>query len=89
MQTFFGKSITIPSKSFVEQSATIQKLNVHLRVKHDIIDFTPYLSKNLAIDDLIRLNTSAEQELEGQSGKDCYSYDMVYTKLQKNLEKYL
>lgn len=60
-----------------------------LKIKGDVIDNSPYLSENLAISELIRLNTSAGNEIEQQHGKDYYSYNMVFTKLQKDLEKYL
>ena len=66
--------------SFFEKSANIQR---------DIIDKRISFHDGLAIDELIRINTSAEKELKKQYGVEFYPYNMVFTKLQKDLEKYL
>lgn len=66
--------------SFYEKSANIQR---------DIIDKRISFHEELAIDELIRINTSAEKELTQQYGIEFYPYNMVFTKLQKDLKKHL
>lgn len=66
--------------SLLEKSANI---------RWDIIDkFVPF-SENPAIDNFVRTNTSAEKELKEQYRVEFHPYNMVFTKLQKDLEKYL
>ena len=60
-----------------------------LKVKRDIVDYFPYLTENLSISELIRLNTTAGDNIREEYRKDSYPYDMVFTKLQNDLEKYL
>lgn len=59
-----------------------------LKCKNSILEKQVYFSEDLAIDELVKINTSAEKELKDtypQNG--FYCYDRVYTQLEKDLEK--
>lgn len=59
-----------------------------LKCKNSILEKRVYFSEDLAIDELVKINTSAEKELKDtypQNG--VYCYDRVYTQLEKDLEK--
>ena len=59
-----------------------------LKCKNSILEKRVYFSEDLAIDELVKINTSAEKELKDtypQNG--FYCYDRVYTQLEKDLEK--
>lgn len=61
-----------------------------LNCKKDIVDKQVQFIGSLAIDELVKISTSAEKELKGifpQNG--FYPYDFTFTKLKKNLEKYI
>ncbi len=61
-----------------------------LKCKSGILEKSVCFSDNLAIDNLVKINTSADKELKNsysQNGFYCYNY--TYTKLQKDLEKRL
>ena len=61
--------------------------SAHLR--QDILDRQVPFCEDLAIDELIRINTSAWKKVDERYGAEFYPYNMVFTKLQKDLEKYL
>lgn len=59
-----------------------------LKCKNSILEKRVYFSEDLAIDEHVKINTSAEKELKDtypQNG--FYCYDRVYTQLEKDLEK--
>lgn len=59
-----------------------------LKCKNSILEKRVYFSEDLAIDELVKIKTSAEKELKDtypQNG--FYCYDRVYTQLEKDLEK--
>lgn len=63
-------------------------LNMSLNCKKDIVDKPVQFIAPLAIDELVKTNTSAKKELEGRlSQNGFYPYDFTFTKLKKNLEK--
>lgn len=61
-----------------------------LNCKKDIVEKQVQFIDALAIDELVRINTGAKQKLkEGVSQKGFYSYNYIFTKLKKNLKKYI
>lgn len=59
-----------------------------LKCKNSILEKRVYFSEDLAIDELVKINTSAEKELKDtypQNG--FYCYDRIYPQLKKDLEK--
>lgn len=76
-------------KIFCGAKCYVSETDSALKMKGDIIDYFPYLIENLGISELIRLNTSAGDKIPKEYGKDSYSYNIVFTKLQKDLKKYL
>ena len=78
-----------PIKIFCGAKCYSSETESALKVKGDIIDSFPYLTENLSISELIRLNTTAGDKIQEENGKDSYPYNMVFTKLQKDLGKYL
>lgn len=59
-----------------------------LKCKNSILEKRVYFSEDLAIDELVKINTSADKELKNnypQNGFYCYDY--TYTQLKKDLEK--
>ncbi len=61
-----------------------------LKCKNDIVEKWVQFIDSLAIDELMKINTSAEKELKDifpQYG--FYPYDFTFTKLKKNLEKFI
>ncbi|MEE1357727.1 MAG: HNH endonuclease signature motif containing protein [Clostridia bacterium] len=59
-----------------------------LKCKNSILEKRVYFSEDLSVDELVKINTSAEKELKDtypQNG--FYCYDRVYTQLEKDLEK--
>lgn len=61
-----------------------------LNCKKDIVEKSVQFIDSLAIDELVKLNTSAEKELKGYfSQNGFYPYNYTFTTLQKNLEKYI
>ena len=59
-----------------------------LKCKNSILEKRVYFSEDLAIDELVKINTSADKELKNnypQNGFYCYDYK--YTQLKKDLEK--
>ncbi len=59
-----------------------------LKCKNSILEKRVYFSEDLAIDELVKINTSAEKELKDtypQNG--FYCYDRIYPQLEKDLEK--
>ena len=64
------------------------RFDATLKCKNSILEKRVYFSEDLAIDELVKINTSAEKELKDtypQNG--FYCYDRVYTQLEKDLEK--
>ena len=58
------------------------------RYKQDMIDKYVTYPCELAIDELVKINTDAEDDLENVSSQNhLYPYNIVYTQLKKNLEK--
>lgn len=61
-----------------------------LNCKRDIIEKQVQFKGPLAIDEHIRINTSAKKELKDISGQgDLYPYNFVFKQLGQNLEKYI
>lgn len=58
-------------------------------IRYDLLERQVPFGEDLAIDELIRINTSARKDVDKQSGAKFYPYNIVFTKLQKDLEKYL
>jgi hypothetical protein len=59
-----------------------------LKFKHNILEKQVNFSEDLAIDELVKINTSAEKELKNNYPQNgFYCYDRVYTQLEKDLEK--
>lgn len=64
------------------------RLEMSLNYKQDIIEKQVQFMNSLAIDELVKINTTAEQKLKGilpQNG--LYPYNYIFTNLKKNLEK--
>lgn len=55
----------------------------------DILNSRLQFGEALAIDELVRRNTSAQKKLSENPCRDFYPYDIVFTKLDKDLQKYL
>lgn len=61
----------------------------------DIVNSRLPFNEALSVDELIRINTSAEEKLSENpyknfySGKNIYPYNIIFTKLDKDLQKYL
>ena len=61
-----------------------------LNCKKDIVEKQVHFSAPLAIDELVKSNTSAENELKDFfSLNELYPYNFKFTKLKKNLEKFI
>lgn len=61
-----------------------------LNCKRDIVEKQVQFIDSLAVDELVKINTSAKEDLEDvfpQNG--FYPYDFTFTKLKNNLEKYI
>ena len=59
-----------------------------LKCKNSILEKRVYFSEDLAIDELVKINTSAEKELKNNYPKNgFYCYNYRYTQLKKDLEK--
>lgn len=59
-----------------------------LNFKKDIVEKQVQFIDALAIDELVKINTSAEKELKDSFPQhEFYPYNIVFTKLEKNLEK--
>ena len=64
------------------------RFDATLKCKNSILEKRVYFSEDLAIDELVKINTSAEKELKDTYPQnDFYCYDRVYTQLEKDLEK--
>ncbi len=64
------------------------RFEMSLNCKRDIIEKRVQFSGPLAIDELVKINTSAAKELKDVfSQYGFYPYDFTFTKLRKNLEK--
>ena len=55
----------------------------------DIINSRLQFGEALAIDELVRRNTSAQKKLSENPYQNFYPYDIVFTRLDKDLQKYL
>lgn len=56
--------------------------------KEDILNLQIYFQHSLAIDELIRINTSARDEIAANPySNNSYEYNYIFTKLQKDLKK--
>ena len=63
-------------------------LKMSLNSKKDIVDKQVQFTGSLAIDELVKINSSAEKELKDKiSQNGFYLYDFTFKKLRKNLEK--
>lgn len=61
-----------------------------LNCKKDIVEKQVRFIDSLAIDELVKINKSAEKDLKNVLSKNgFYPYDFTFTKLKKNLEKYI
>ena len=59
-----------------------------LKCKNSILEKRVYFSEYLAIDELVKINTSAKKDLENSHSLDgFYCYNYTYTNLKKDLEK--
>ena len=59
-----------------------------LKCKNSILEKRVYFSEDLAIDELVKINTSADKELKNNySQNGFYCYDRIYPQLEKDLEK--
>ena len=64
------------------------RFEMSLNCKRDIVDKRVQFIGPLAIDELVKINTSASKELKDVfSQYGFYPYDFTFTKLRKNLEK--
>lgn len=59
------------------------------KVMEDIINLRSGLQAHLAIDELIRLNTSAAKKIPQNTWNSFYPYEVVFAKLDKDLQKYM
>ena len=61
-----------------------------LNCKKDIVEKQIQFTDSLAVDELVKINTSAEKELKGilRQG-ELYPYKFIFTKLGKDLGKYV
>ena len=65
-------------------------LEMSLNCKKDILERQVQFIAPLAIDELVKINTSAKEELKDSSSQSgFYPYDFTFTKLRKNLERYV
>lgn len=65
-------------------------LEMSLNYKKDFVENGVQFIGSLAIDELVKINTSAEKELKNNiAQKGFYPYNYTFTKLEKNLEKYI
>ncbi len=65
-------------------------LDMLLNCEKDIMKKQVQFTEPLVIDELMKINTSAEKELKDIfSHNGFYSYNFTFTKLKKNLEKYI
>lgn len=61
-----------------------------LNCKKDIVEKRVQFIDSLAIDELVKINTTAKKELKDISVQNgFYPYNVVFTKLDKNLEKFI
>lgn len=61
-----------------------------LNCKKDIIEKQVQFHDSLAIDELVKINTSAKKVLKNISDQDgLYPYNFVFTQLVENLKKYI
>lgn len=61
-----------------------------MNCKKDIVEKQIQFIGSLTIDELVKINTSAEEELKNiLSPKGFYPYDFTFTKLKKDIEKYI
>lgn len=61
-----------------------------LNCKKDIVEKHVQFSAPLAIDELVKSNTTAKQKIEDSFRTEgFYSYNFIFTKLKKNLEKFI
>ena len=66
------------------------RFKMSLKCKEDIVEKQVQFSTPLAISELVKINTSAKKDLKDifpQNG--FYPYDFTFTKLRKNLEKFI
>jgi len=64
-------------------------LELSLNCKKDILENQVRFIAPLAIDELVKRNTSAEKKLKNTiSQGGFYPYNFIFTKLEKNLEKF-
>ncbi len=65
-------------------------LDMLLNCKKDIVEKQIQFTDSLAVDELVKINTSAEKELKGilRQG-ELYPYKFIFTKLGKDLGKYV
>lgn len=64
------------------------RFDATLKCKNSILEKRVYFREDLAIDELVKINTSAEEELKDtypQNG--FYCYDRIYPQLEKDLKK--
>lgn len=65
-------------------------LEMSLKCKKDIVEKQVQFIAPLAIDELVKINTSAERDLKDIfPSKGVYPYDFTFKNLKKNLEKYI
>lgn len=65
-------------------------LEMSLNCKKDILEKQVKFDDSLAIDELVKINTSADKELkDSYSSNGIYPYNFVFTKLEKGLEKFI
>lgn len=65
-------------------------LKMSLQYKKDIVDKQVCFNDNLAINDLVKKNTDAEKHLKNISSHNgVYSYNFLFSQLEKNLKKYI
>ena len=65
-------------------------LKMLLNCKKDIVEKRVQFIDSLAIDELVKINTSAEEKLKNNlSLNEFYPYNFIFTELKKNLEKYI
>lgn len=65
-------------------------LEMSLNCKGDIIEKQVQFKEQFAIDELVRINTSAKKELKDISVRDgLYPYNFVFKQLKENLMKYI
>lgn len=66
------------------------RLKMALNCKKDIVEKRVQFQAPLSIDELVKINTSAKEELKDIVAHDgFYQYNFIFTQLEKNLEKYI